>query len=62
MIVMSSTPPRTKGAQRVVLVPATPFSSRGRDDELVRRYRLARLRLTGTEPTAAAASARPRGG
>jgi hypothetical protein len=31
-------PPR---ARRLVLVPAAP----GRDDELVRRYRLARLRL-----------------
>jgi hypothetical protein len=62
MIGMTSTPPRTKGVQRVVLVPATPISSRGRSDELVRRYRLARMRLTGTEATAAAASARRRGG
>jgi hypothetical protein len=30
-------------ARRLVLVPA---SSSGRDDELVRRYRLARLRLS----------------
>ena len=29
----------------MVLVPAAPSSSRGRGDELVRRYRLARLRL-----------------
>jgi hypothetical protein len=62
MIDMSATPPRTKGVQRVVLVPATPSSSRGRGDELVRRYRLARMRLTGTEATAVAASARIRGG
>jgi hypothetical protein len=62
MIGMSSTPPRTKGVQRVVLVPAAPISSRGRSDELVRRYRLARMRLTGTEATAAAASDRRRDG
>jgi hypothetical protein len=62
MLAMSSTPPRTNGVQRVVLVPATPISSRGRSDELVRRYRLARLRLTGAEATAVAASARIRGG
>jgi hypothetical protein len=31
-------------ARRLVLVPAT-----GRDDELVRRYRLARLRVEGRE-------------
>jgi hypothetical protein len=31
-------------ARRLVLVPAS-----GRDDELVRRYRLARLRLEGRE-------------
>jgi hypothetical protein len=33
--------------RRVILVPATPTSSRGRGDEPVRRYRLARLRLEG---------------
>jgi hypothetical protein len=59
---MSSTPSRPKGVQRVVLVPATPISSRGRSDELVRRYRLARLRLTGAETTVVAAPARVRGG
>jgi hypothetical protein len=32
--------------RRLVLVPAT---ATGRDDELVRRYRLARLRLAGRE-------------
>jgi hypothetical protein len=41
--------------RRVVLVPATPTSSRGRGDEPVRRYRLARLRLEGREATAAEA-------
>jgi hypothetical protein len=46
----------------VVLVPAVPISSRGRSDELVRRYRLARLRLAGAEATAAATPARTRGG
>jgi hypothetical protein len=59
---MSSTPPRTKGFQRVVLVPAAPISSRGRGDELVRRYRLARLRLAGNEAAARATSARKAGG
>ena len=34
-------PPADRIARRLVLVPA----SSGRDDELVRRYRLARLRL-----------------
>jgi hypothetical protein len=62
MLGMSAIPPRTKNVQRVVLVPATPLSSRGRGDELVRRYRLARLRLTGPEATAAAVGLRPRGG
>ena len=37
-------PPR---ARRLVLVPASRAS--GRDDELVRRYRLARLRLEDRE-------------
>ena len=36
----SSNGPPTPVARRLVLVPA-----RGRDDELVRRYRLARLKL-----------------
>jgi hypothetical protein len=62
MLVMSATPPRSTSVQRVVLVPATPISSRGRSDELVRRYRLARLRLTSAEATAAATPARIRGG
>jgi hypothetical protein len=62
MLGMSSTPLRTKDVQRVVLVPAAPISSRGRGDELVRRYRLARMRLAGTEATAAATSGRIRGG
>jgi hypothetical protein len=62
MPAMSATPPRTASVKRVVLVPAAPISSRGRSDELVRRYRLARLRLTGTEATAAASPARIRGG
>jgi hypothetical protein len=46
----SATPP----IRRVVLVPTAPMSGRG--DELVRRYRLARLRLVGRE---AAVAARP---
>jgi hypothetical protein len=41
--------------RRVVLVPSAPTSSRGRSDELVRRYRLARLTLDGHEATAAEA-------
>jgi hypothetical protein len=40
----STSPP---GARRLVLVPASPRS--GRDDELVRRYRMARLRLEPRE-------------
>jgi hypothetical protein len=43
----------TPQIRRLVLVPAT---ASGRGDELVRRYRLARLRLEGRE----AASAEPR--
>ena len=64
MLPMSATPPRTETVKRVVLVPAAPISSRGRSDELVRRYRLARLRLTGTEATVAATQTptRARGG
>ncbi|MGH2949322.1 MAG: hypothetical protein ACRDPC_24220 [Solirubrobacteraceae bacterium] len=38
--------------RRVVLVPAAASSSRG--DELVRRYRLARVRLEGREGAVAA--------
>jgi hypothetical protein len=34
---------------RVVLVRTSPISSRDRGDELVRRYRLARLRLEDRE-------------
>jgi len=49
---MQSTP-ATPQIRRLVLVPAT---ASGRGDELVRRYRLARLRLEGRE----AASAEPR--
>jgi hypothetical protein len=62
--VMSATPdPRsTPTVRRVVLVPAAPTSSRGRGDELVRRYRLARMRVAGSEATAAANQARIRGG
>jgi hypothetical protein len=36
--------------RRLVLVPA-PATASGRDDELIRRYRLARLRLAGREST-----------
>ncbi|HET8754724.1 MAG TPA: hypothetical protein VFM58_01860 [Solirubrobacteraceae bacterium] len=42
--------------RRLVLVPA-PATASGRGDELVRRYRLARLRLAGRE--AATSAARP---
>ena len=35
--------------RRLVLVPA-PATASGRGDELVRRYRLARLRLTPASP------------
>jgi hypothetical protein len=64
MLSMSATPdPRsTATVRRVVLVPASPSSSRGRGDELVRRYRLARMRVAGSEATAAANQARIRGG
>ena len=40
-------PPSAPAARRLVLVPAAQSS--GRDDELVRRYRLARLRLEPRE-------------
>ena len=43
--------------RRVVLVPAAGPTS-GRGDELIRRYRLARLRLEGSEPAAPARRAR----
>ena len=51
--------------RRLVLVPAT---ASGRGDELVRRYRLARIRLAGREaargltPAAATGSSRGAGG
>jgi hypothetical protein len=61
MLVMSASVPR-KSVQRVVLVPAAPISSRGRSDELVRRYRLARLRIASPEATAAACPSRVRSG
>ena len=44
--------------RRLVLVPATAPAS-GRDDELIRRYRLARLRLAGRESGACAARPLP---
>jgi hypothetical protein len=43
MLVMNTATPQ---ARRLVLVPAT---ASGRGDELVRRYRLARLRVVGRE-------------
>jgi hypothetical protein len=52
MIVMSHTTPQFR---RLVLVPATT----ARSDELIRRYRLARLRVAGREAAAAAASPKP---
>jgi hypothetical protein len=51
MSIMQNATPQVR---RLVLVPAT---ASGRGDELVRRYRLARLRLAGRE---AATAARPR--
>jgi len=51
MSAMTATPATTP-VRRVVLVPAAPSSSRG--DELVRRYRLARLRVVGREGVGAA--------
>jgi hypothetical protein len=52
---------RSTRTRRVVLVPVAPSSSRG--DELVRRYRLARLRLAGREGVGAARRLPPsRGG
>lgn len=47
MVAMSSPSRAVPNARRVVLVPAG--ASLARDDELVRRYRLARLRLAGRE-------------
>jgi hypothetical protein len=52
MLVMSATRTTSPQVRRVVLVRAAPISSRG--DELVRRYRIARLRLVGREGVAAA--------
>ena len=53
MVVMNQLPAATPHVRRLVLVPAT---ATGRGDELVRRYRLATLRLAGRE---AAMAARP---
>jgi hypothetical protein len=47
MLFMSATSPAAPPVRRLVLVPAATTSSRG--DELVRRYRLARMRLAGRE-------------
>jgi hypothetical protein len=53
---------KTPPAQRLVLVPTVPVSS-SRGDELVRRYRLARVRLAGRERSADARRIPPaRGG
>jgi len=49
--------PATPPVRRLVLVPTAPMSGRG--DELVRRYRLARLRLAGREAAASAARLHP---
>jgi hypothetical protein len=55
------TRPTQPAVRRIVLVPAAATSSRG--DELVRRYRLARLRLAGREVAATASPSRlARGG
>jgi hypothetical protein len=53
MLVMTSASPQVR---RLVLVPST---TSGRDDELVRRYRLARLRLIGREAAMAERPAAP---
>jgi hypothetical protein len=53
MLVMTTATPQVR---RLVLVPAT---SSGRGDELVRRYRLARLRLAGREAAMAQRPAPP---
>jgi hypothetical protein len=47
----------TPQVSRLVLIPAATASGRG--DELVRRYRLARLRLAGREAAASAARTLP---
>jgi hypothetical protein len=49
--------PTSPEIRRLVLVPTAPMSGRG--DELVRRYRLARLRLAGREAATAARLERP---
>jgi hypothetical protein len=51
MLVMQPTSASPQ-VRRLVLVPTGPTPSRG--DELVRRYRLARLRLAGREASTAA--------
>ena len=55
MLVMSHLPASPQ-VHRVVLVPETRS---GRGDELVRRYRLARLRLAGREAAIAAQPSPP---
>jgi hypothetical protein len=50
MLVMRSSPTAPQ-VRRLVLVPSAAAPSRG--DELVRRYRLARLRLASREASAA---------
>jgi hypothetical protein len=55
MVVMNTATPQVR---RLVLVPATAPAS-GRGDELVRRYRLARLRLVGREAARAERAAPP---
>jgi hypothetical protein len=57
MLGMSPAPTPQAAVSRVVLVPAATNSSRG--DELVRRYRLARVRLAGREAAVAAHRSTP---
>jgi len=57
MIRQNSTPQ----VRRVVLVPAAASAS-SRGDELIRRYRLARLRLEGRDGGSARPAARARAG
>jgi hypothetical protein len=56
----ATTAVETSQVRKIVLVPST---ASGRGDEMVRRYRLARLRLVGREASTAARRLPPaRGG
>jgi hypothetical protein len=51
MLFMTNATTAAPQVRKLVLVPST---ASGRGDEMVRRYRLARLRLAGREATTAA--------